>query len=253
MSEYDTFRRRKASDLSRFATALRNSRLSCDVGGFNSASADCQSNPPNGSDSWGYSLSGVRLIDPAEQKHVRPSGATLSELVLNVVLEGKCVPTNQRKQDPLTRLGVEIKILGVNAEGQKIRSSWYMDRHSAASPMKTPVHPTYHFQFGGIQSKQAETGNMIVASAPRVAHPPLDAVLAIDFALSNFFHEEWIELRTDKGQYYSVVKDTQRWLWMPYVKASDKGWDRVGLQHPWQVVEVWPQLIPEEGLGPLHD
>jgi hypothetical protein len=194
----------------------------------------------------------VRLIDPAEQKHVRPSGATLSELVLNVVLEGKCVPTNQREQDPLTRLGVEIKILGVNAEGQKIRSSWYMDRHSSEPPMKAPVHPTYHFQFGGIQSKQVDTGEMVITSAPRVAHPPLDAILAIDFALSNFFHEKWIELRMNKGQYYSVVKDTQRWLWMPYVEASDTGWDRVGLQHSWQVVEVWPQLIPESGLGKLH-
>lgn len=252
MSTYDSFRRRRATNLQKFATALRESSLSCNVNGFNSASAECRSNPP-GPSSWGYSLSGVELTNPSPQKHIRPAGASLYKLVLNVQLQGECLSAKEEKGDPLTSLGVEILIVGLDPEGRKIRSSWHMDRHVSDSKIEVPVHPTYHFQFGGMQTKEVDPGRMVISSAPRLAHPPLDAILAIDFLLSNFFHEEWIKLRKRQGHYYSAVKDTQRWLWKPYAKASDTGWDHLGPHYPWQVVEIWPQSIPEEGIDSFHD
>jgi hypothetical protein len=245
------FRQERATELSRLATALRKSQLSCDIGELNSAASDCMEST-GGGDTWGYSTERVIFNGPDEPDKIIPNDASLSKIALSVTLEGVC--NEDDSTDPLNDLGVDIEIFAKGDGGNRLRSVWYMDRFESSLPrIKTPVHPKYHFQFGGIKSKNINTGEMVVASAPRLAHPPMDISLAIDFVLSNFFHDIWIDLRLNSGQYFNVVKKAQRLFWRPYVNASGEGWDRVSEIYPWQVVQVWPQLIPEDGIDDLHD
>lgn len=245
------FRQNRAVALKRLAVALRRSQLSCDLDELDSALSDVRE-PPSGADSWGYSIEEVIFKQPDDPSEVVPEEATLSKIALGVTLEGKCKEDGQ--EDPLNDLGVNLKLIADGGEGKKLKSFWYMDRsESEEDKIEIPVHPRYHFQFGGIRAKGINTGEVILSSIPRIAHPPLDFCLSVDFVLSNFFKEEWVRLRTEDDQYYGIIREAQRLFWKPYACASKRGWDRVSNQHSWQAIQVWPQLIPGDGINDLHD
>lgn len=245
------FRRKRANDLRRFAQALRKSRLSCDLTELDAAVAESMGDQYDGN-IWGYTVGEVIFRGPDEPDEVVPQGASLSRIALRVKLEGVCDRDGQ--EDPLNDLGVNLKLVADSENGRKLKLYWYMDRsESEGNELELPVHPRYHFQFGGARAKRADTGEIVLPSIPRIAHPPLDFCLAVDFVLSNFFKEQWVELRQNGDQYYGIVRDSQRLFWKPYARASNRGWDRVSDQYSWQGVQVWPQLIPEDGIDDLHD
>lgn len=231
--------------------ALRGSQLSCDLSGFDSAVSEAMDSG-NGGDTWSYSTSEVIFKGPDEPSEMVPKEASLSRIALSVTLEGTCDEDEQR--DPLNDLGVNLRLIGDGGDGQKLNLFWYMDRGDVkGEELRLPVHPRYHFQFGGIRSKNINTGQVILPSVPRIAHPPLDFCLSVDFVLSNFFKEEWLRLRRNSDQYYGIIRNSQRLFWKPYAGASNRGWDRFSEADEWQVVQVWPQLIPEDGIDDLHD
>lgn len=245
------FRQKRTTELQRLATALRHSQLSCDLSGFHYSVSDSMDSH-SGEDTWGYCTTEVIFKGPDQPSDMVPKGASLSKVALSVKLEGTC--NRDEQEDPLNDLGVNLKLIADSKDGRKLKLFWYMDRSdSGGSEVNTPVHPRYHFQFGGSRAKNLETGEIMMPSVPRIAHPPLDFCLAVDFVLSNFFKEEWIELRQEGDHYYGIVKDSQRRFWKPYASASRRGWDRVSNQHSWQAIQVWPQLIPKDGIGGLHD
>lgn len=245
------FRQKRLTELHRLAIALRNSQLSCDLSGFDYAVSDTMDSY-DGGDTWGYSTNEVIFKRPDQPADIVPKKASLSKISLSVKLEGVCDCDEQ--EDPLNDLDVNLKLVADSNDGRKLKLFWYMDRSDSDwDEVNTPVHPRYHFQFGGNRAKNLETGEIMMSSVPRIAHPPLDFCLAVDFVLSNFFKEEWLELRQEDDHYYGIVRDSQRRFWRPYASASGRGWDRVSDQYSWQVVQVWPQLIPEDGVDDLRN
>jgi len=245
------FRQQRATDLYRLAVALRKSQIRCELNDFDSAVSQ-SIDSYNGGDTWGYSTGEVIFKRPDQPTEIVPQGASLSRIALSVTLEGICDIGEQG--DPLNDLGVNLKLIAGGGDSKKMKLFWYMDRsESKEGRLKLPVHPRYHFQFGGLRAKKMDTGEVVLPSTPRIAHPPLDFCLSVDFVLSNFFKEEWVELRKKGDHYYGIIRDSQRLFWKPYADASNIGWDRVSDHPPWQVVQVWPQLIPEDGIDDLHD
>ncbi len=106
------------------------------------------------------------------------------------------------------------------------KASWHFDRHpdkkdDGKSEENTDfVHPLYHVHFGGkeINEGQIQYGEVLILESPRLLHPPMDIVLAIDFVLGNFYSKssgKVNELR-DNPQYQKIVTKAKNRFWKPY-------------------------------------
>jgi hypothetical protein len=110
------------------------------------------------------------------------------------------------------------------------------------------AHPRYHFQLGGYQLERHANNcrldffdGLVFLEGPRIAHPPLDGVLAVDFIVSNFGGAQWGAMRKEIS-YSRVIKSAQRRNWLPYANASCSRWWEKPQSNQWAAADVWPQL-----------
>lgn len=106
------------------------------------------------------------------------------------------------------------------------KASWHFDRHpdkrSDGKPDENPDfdHPLYHLHFGGkeINQGQIEYGEVLLLESPRILHPPMDIVLAVDFVLGNFYSKESGKVNDlrDNPTYKKLVVKAQNRFWKPY-------------------------------------
>jgi hypothetical protein len=160
---------------------------------------------------------------------------------------GKCTDDSY-DGDPFKNLGIEIIISGESGKSDELVAPWYLDRFEPENTGTNDsglegdfVHPRYHFQFGGNEMKGRDCGDLILLKSPRLAHPPMDGVLAVDFVLSNFFPSEWSKLKKD-NEYAGVISSAQRRYWKSYATALTLGWEGNPSSEPWTVYNLWPQV-----------
>lgn len=93
-------------------------------------------------------------------------------------------------------------------------------------------HPDLHMTFGGdsmlnhcAEENQNEVfGKTLILTTPRIPHPPMDAILGIDFILRNFFKKEiYNQIKADSN-YRNAIKQSQERLWKPYMLALAGHW-----------------------------
>ena len=190
---------------------------------------------------WEYTLVGLRFrIDRPKGSLPIEIGKDLS-LDLDVSARGICGPD---VYDRLERLAVNIQISARNeASSESNISAWHLDRHiSQDDPQE--VHPLYHFHHGG--KKMAEIkdsiGKVLLLDPPRLPHPPMEALLSIDFILANFVGSVWKELRDD-GTYANRIARAQELYWKPYFKSLHSWWDGTPRQSNHQAPALWPNLV----------
>ncbi len=214
-------RKSKARDLRMLGEILGRSRDICMTPeALTSAANRCEGAK---NDIWGYNLNGLYFTIPTPRNSI-PSGLdSYLTLELSVDICGVC---NSDESDKLRSLAVDIEISTINNR-EKCMCSWHLDRHiyEECDGDSDEVHPLYHFQHGGkrIEELSGEIGRSLILDPPRIGHPPLDGVLAIDFILANFAGSLWRRLRAD-GAYVNIVKGAQEHLWQPYYEAMSKTW-----------------------------
>jgi hypothetical protein len=196
----------------------------------------------------------------------------MASLVLRVGTNVKCIPTHVREfdcrldarvegvcisdldhSDPLIYHQIDI-VLKTSSElrGGPYLQSWHFDRHEDGGGAAPPVaaHPRYHFSFGGREverhlkacSKPYFDG-LLILDSPRLSHAPFDAVLAIDFVLSNFAANTWRIFRTS-ADYNRIVRNAQLRLWRPYAKALNAHWESQPLPKTyWPIDKIWPSVL----------
>ena len=148
-------------------------------------------------------------------------------------------------EDPLEAYECELIFSGLNMENkmEKVFNSWHLDRNI---PSKSPkcIHPIYHLHYGGntMTKSSFEFGNGMVLESPRIQHPPLDAVLLVDFILRNFYDKttDPISETINSSEYKEIVKNSQFRLWRPYYLAKASPWIENNLQISWSANEVLP-------------
>lgn len=226
-----------------------------DPGPLNQAASQCQSSRQNNNQyRWGYEFHGLtfRPLRPIEDRlrHHRPRTLREVAVELHLSLSGPCLDDGH-EVDPFDLLTVELELTGETASGQVLTAAWHLDRHPVDSDPDPEshdsafAHPHYHFHCGGRRlwpKPDSEFGTHLVLEAPRVAHPPMDAVLGVDFVLSNYFGSQWKALRSDSPVYRSLVHSAQQRLWRPYAMAAADHW--ITGKGPWDSLLVWPQLFP---------
>jgi hypothetical protein len=82
-------------------------------------------------------------------------------------------------------------------------------------------------------------GTGLILESPRIAHPPMDAILGIDFVLTNYFCSSRLDFR-EEGDYSNLLRAAQKRIWLPYARALD--WTKRREDNDWAPSRIWPQL-----------
>lgn len=205
----------------------------------------CRSNAPD-KGIWGYDVGPLIFRGLGKikvfQNEFDYSNATIT---FSMTIKGKCEPSAD--EDPLTALGIQIIMDGNYIGDNDVSpafSAWHLDRHNPKSVSKF-LHPLYHMSFGGIHLRsQLNKKNIpvILADTPRIAHLPMDAILGIDFVLTNFWDTSVLSFRNE-GAYIKLLTKSQKNLWKPYIDTLHGFWQANAHKLRWPPFEIIPHLV----------
>ncbi|MEQ9196774.1 MAG: hypothetical protein RIE84_08480 [Parvibaculum sp.] len=199
----------------------------------NSLLADAKQN----TSTWEYKVSGL-LFEVPKPKNTLPSFIPNQldiSLDVNAAGEFDC-----QFHDPFTSLAVNIRV-AAKANNREHIEAWHLDRHEDGGNPPECAHPLYHIQRGGRVMKhiQNDVGLTMIVDPPRLAHPPIEVILGIDYVLSQYAGKFWQALRT-KPEYLRLVGDLQKRLWQGYTATCAVHFD----PPPGYDVKVPPALQP---------
>ncbi len=135
-------------------------------------------------------------------------------------------------------VNIEIEItdwaLDENGEWEApLKAAWHLDKNIDTFVDSTNfIHPEYHFHFGGMRMEHTfnqehvkpRYSGILILDAPRLQHPPLDPILAIDFVIKNFYKYKTHCSITDQKSYNDIIANAQNRFWKPYYLAIAKHW-----------------------------
>ncbi|EXS68134.1 hypothetical protein BF95_03395 [Sphingobium sp. Ant17] len=132
--------------------------------------------------------------------------------------------------DQFTKLEVNLEKFAQGQNGASLQAAWHFDRHIIDVKKEDrhntdDIHPLYHFQFGGSRMTRIHQrlGDTLLLDPPRLMHPPMDGILAIDFVLANYAGQVWKALRGDE-QYKRLVIPQFEKIWKPYFSGVAESW-----------------------------
>ncbi len=234
-----------ASDLDNLAHLLDREKIVRDVSPLYKAAEMCRNNVP-AKRVWGYDVEHLIFRGFGEikvfQNEFDTSNATIT---FSMTIKGKCEPNED--EDPLIALGMQIIIEGMYIGEDDVKPSfgaWHLDRHNLESESAF-LHPLYHLSFGGRHlESQLDKKNtpVILADTPRIVYLPMDAILGIDFVLTNFWQASLLSFRNE-GTYTNLIAESQRNLWKPYFDTLHGFWQANAHQLTWSPFEIIPQLV----------
>lgn len=240
-------RTKVAKDLEQFAIILQAEGICADVSEFFRASSICQSYP---GDKWGYSISGLTLQVGDSVKCI-PTHIKKFTCRLDVLVEGSS-GSFPPQSDPLQKNQVQIELRAENGRNRAMPflQAWHFDRHPGSCSSPKTAHPRYHFSSGGNRIKaylgqigKAHFDGVLLLDSPRLAHPPLDGILAVDFILSHFSGTDWRRL-SQLPDYQRIVSCSLSMLWQPYALALFAHWSTdYAAKAVWPIAELWPAVI----------
>ncbi len=236
----------RKNDLLALAQLLETKAVCSDVGPIRSAANACVAHSKKKntkSTKWGYDLVDLQL-EVDTPKDTKPT--SLSEkLTLRLSASVSANHFESDSHDPFDALALNFEFFDVQPPRCSSYISWHFDRHITTGTGAThELHPLYHFQHGGFKTHQTVTefGRLLLLAPPRLPHPPMDAILAIDFALANFSGKEWAAMRSDSG-YENLVRESQNWLWRPYLSALHEAFDGEGAHSGAPIFDLWPNFL----------
>jgi hypothetical protein len=225
------------------AMILEKARVCRDVGPLLSAA---NKTLRSGGNNWSYGITNLLFFVSDVTAYPPSLGEITCRLTVNAA--GLCILSDDAC-DPMTSLEIDIILEASSPSTQhKHLQSWHFDRHVGGTFDSVNAHPRYHFSFGGRRLEEHATESkipfydfLLVLDSPRLMHPPLDGVLALDFVLSNFAAQSWNRLRGQRD-YVALMRGAQRRSWKPFASALLTHWPIGPKNLPWQCVDVCPQL-----------
>lgn len=231
-----------AGNLERMARFLANKQLVVDIGPLMRAAALCRNSSVGGG--WEYRVDRLRFQPKGSLKSDNLIDSSTLTVELSVNIGGLCEPEDDN--DPLTKLELDIVVFAQGDTGQRFISAWHLDRHEDDPQAPASFfHPQYHIHFGGRQLTAGVNGNygsILVLDTPRLAYPPLEALLGIDFILTNFFEINQLKGRAE-GEYTNLIRPMQEKMWKFYAGSIHGFWQPNAHEMPWNPSTIWPQLL----------
>lgn len=214
-----------ATSLRNMGTLLNRHGVCIDVSPLHSAAAQVATGNPRNR-FWSYDIQNL-AFRVAVPRSIAPKYASDFRIDLSLRLSGDFTAD---AADQFTAMEINVEKYAQGATGQQLKSAWHFDRHiidtSTDDPYMTDdIHPLYHFQFGGANmgSISQNLGGTFLVDPPRLMHPPMDGILAIDFVLSNYEGKTWKALR-EEHQYMNLVDAKLAQIWKPFFSSVSNSW-----------------------------
>ncbi len=175
---------------------------------------------------WHYQISDLafNISQPAK---IMPASAKQFTIQMSLELSGRF---DSDPVDQFDSMEINVEKHALSASGEPLKTAWHFDRHIIDTEKNDPhvtadIHPLYHFQFGGARMEgiSERLGDTFLVAPPRLMHPPMDGILAVDFILANYDGNIWKSLRDD-NQYANLVNSRLESIWEPYFEAIAGSW-----------------------------
>jgi hypothetical protein len=183
----------------------------------------------------------------------KPIPSNLKDLTVSLAasVAGFCCPIDvdgiADVYDPLMALEFNLLLNGKYIDGgreKRAYCTWHLDRDiEEGRGNQNFMHPFYHFQHGGrMLDSGLRYGASLIIDMPRLAHPPMDAILGIDFVLTNFVGSSRIQDLRKNNEYRRIMRSAQARIWKPYVMTLARAWETENTPD-WCAQTLYPQLI----------
>lgn len=219
-------RKKTAAALRHLGTILARNGVCVDTSPISRAADQCSSNTSPRDDRWGYDISNL-VFNISAPKGTLPNTLQKFRAELSVSVSGHF---SADTGDQFTKLEVNLEKFAQGQGGASLQAAWHFDRHiidvtKDDRHITDDIHPLYHFQFGGARMTKIHhrLGDTLLLDPPRLMHPPMDGILAIDFVLANYAGKIWKILRDDE-QYKRLVIPQFEKIWKPYFSAVTDSW-----------------------------
>lgn len=195
-----------------------------------------------------YELNNLNFrISLFKKKNPIPKNLSNVTINLNLKVKGICGFENEILIDPFNNLEFNLMINGSFRDGGKTKtaySCWHLDRDDEEGrDNQVYTHPFYHFQQGGRNlDRGLSYGRFLIVDTPRIAHPPMDAILGVDFVLTNFVEKQTINELRENPIYKRIVRNAQLRIWKPYFLTLARAWEAEDSEN-WYSQMLFPQLI----------
>jgi hypothetical protein len=184
---------------------------------------------------WGYNLQKLVFNNISTPRGTMPNNIKTLQIVLSVEIHEQGLKNDEIYNPVIVdpKKGIEknynfsIEISGYSDQN-KVLSHWHLDFDSDGN--NEYIHPDFHLTFGGNAMKaEGEDenqvfGKILLVPSPRLPHPPMDAILGIDFVIKNFVQKNIANAITSNSQYRSAIKSSQERLWRPYMLSTTRHW-----------------------------
>lgn len=216
-----------ASDIFELAELLVSHNILQDAKSLYDASAKLHSSQ-NVSE-WSYECDNLKFSVEGAVAGTIPQHISLVEIFFSISAIG-IFSNDEICRNPLSKLNFDIELEGFRELEDNIDNyfaSWHLDKNIKSSQCYY-IHPEYHLTFGGnkLEEKGVDNfGSTLILPAPRVAYPPMDLILGIDFILQNYFPLEKISRLLDDSKYKAIVINSQQRLWKPYYLSLSSAWN----------------------------
>lgn len=166
------------------------------------------------SKAWRYSISASSPLTFSQVIDVDLNEIITPRIYLTVDVDDSLAARNV---PPFSDLNCVLEILG---EDSRIIMSTHIDLAEKNNAGIFQGAPLYHLQFGGHRPGGDRTQENRL-KVPRLMHPPLDLLLALDILVANFFPDKWEELRQDPS-WIAAICQSQKLCYTTYVsKLAD--------------------------------
>lgn len=195
---------------------------------------------------WSYRISDLPIFIKKSPRNAHPTLDSMT-IYLNIsITETPPNKDNRRISNLIKSSDFSILIQGKKKnKDDHFYASWHLDNDTNGEDY---IHPQYHIAFGGCKLKEkinSNLGDVLLLTSPRLPHPPLDGILAIDFILKHFVTEDVHRHLTESNTYKTYVKASQQRLWHPYYTSISKYWCpqcNLTVENEKENVKYMPQL-----------
>lgn len=134
---------------------------------------------------------------------------------------------NQNESDHISSYALQIDITGYGESSKEYNFSWHLDKNIVKEGDNIPkfTHPYYHFQAGGNELENKDSGELLLLGAPRIPHPPMDIFLTFHFIINNFFSSKdytFVKELLEDYDYQQIIVRAQNRMWEPYFNGYNK-------------------------------
>lgn len=244
-------RRTMSSHIREIIDLLYGVNIAVDVSGLNKAMSllndelnipSSKDFPPT-EDAWGYNCSDIKFTLTKVPDGIYPKISSM-EVFLEVNLIADYIDCGVYS-DPFKLLECNIIVKGYKGDNEYVMT-YHLDKHLDIGNAPEYPHPCYHFHFGGknMGIDKRNFGDLLLFDSPRIAYMPMEIFLGIDFILSNYFPEQWSQLRQN-GRYTNIYRHYQNLFWRPMMHSLANHWTPFDQsQIVWDSNNILPQLIP---------